>query len=551
MIASDRPTSWRRDLAVLIAVTLVTRLCAAAFSVTPARDMVRYIEAAKVVDRFPAIDAVRQIDCHPLYPAIILTTKRALDLADRSDAPESWVRAGTAASIVGYTLFIGAAYFLGRRAFGGWVAFWGCLLVALLPRQISYSVDILTDGWHALFWMLALHGLATVGSAQAVWAFAGAGLASGLAYLTRAEALLLPVVAASGLAALQTLRSQRLPWARLNRLAFAFALAFAIPAGTYAAVIGRLSPRNSASAMLGLPTAAEPRTPIPERLTHVAGTPAAPQPPSAAEPVERLELNRPWTQDESYEYRSLGKATVAYLYEIAQETRVWLLPFVLWGLLLLPRYPGAFAATWFTTIAWLGYAAVLVGLQIKCGYIAGRYLMPMLPSLGFLAALGMRSAWRSIARPTPWLIALTPRQRQRALVGVLAVTALGANAPALFRSNHRHRHAYVDAVRWLKEHTPAGEAVFDPSQLVSFLADRPTWRPRHPREPIPVRYAVVDVDRVYRTDSASHAVIKRFNEFGRPVAKFVEPNSRRKGVMYVFELPPDRSARLPTTGARR
>ena len=215
-----------------------------------------------------------------------------------------------------------------------------------------------------------------------------------------------------------------------------------------------------------------------------------------------------------------------------------MLPFVLWGLVATRRlFTRPDYVFW--VIAWLGYSAMLILLQMKCGYVAGRYLMPLIPSLGSLAAVGIGEFFRASVVAPRWLLtlldkigmSLRPKQRGRVALLAVLLVAIGTSMPAWFRSNHRHRQTYLQAAEWIKEHTQAGEAVFDPINLVSFYADRPNWRPTHPEQPIPVRYAVVDVERVYRTDLCSHGVIKRFNAAGKPVATFVQPKSHRQGVV--------------------
>jgi hypothetical protein len=549
---------------LLTAVVLVPRLSASMFLVTPARDMVRYVEAAEALRTLPLKDAVRSMDCHPLYPAALLGAKTAITAAFGVGGPDAWVLAGETVGIGCFLLFLLTAYALGARQWGATIAFWGCAIVALLPRQVSYTVDVLTDSLHAWMWMSCLYWLSDL-QRPAPWRrYALAGLFAGFAYWTRSEALLLPIMACLGGMVIQCIPSLRIPWRSAGLCAAAFGICWGATAGSYVGIIGRLSPRNSASALTGQKTVAETVIQAPVELAVVgnnvvppAAKPATVAAPIAETPIEPIKIaDRPYVGDEAYEIRPFGKAAVALLWEIGQETRVWMLPLVLWGLLgfLKPAAWNPMAV--FMTIAWVGYAAILILLQMKCGYIAGRYLMPLMPSLGMLAAIGIAACLRTIDRLAPHVqrLAKEPslRPRRGRLVATLAIVlvALGTSVPAWFRSNHRHRQTYVDAAEWIKEHTAPGETVFDPIQLVSFYADRPNWRPSHPDQAIPVRYAVVDLERVYRTDLNSHGVIKRFIEFGRPVEKFVTKKSNREGVVYILEWRQSASAIQEKGGLR-
>ncbi len=48
------------------------------------------------------------------------------------------------------------------------------------------------------------------------------------------------------------------------------------------------------------------------------------------------------------------------------------------------------------TLAFLIYTALMVVLQIKAGYMAGRYLIPILPFVGMLAVVGMEAMLRRL-----------------------------------------------------------------------------------------------------------------------------------------------------------
>lgn len=553
---------------LLVLIALLPRLCAAAFSVTPARDMVRYIEGAEALRTLPLAEAIRVMDCHPLYPAALSVAQTVLSQYFGVTGPMSWVVAGEVVGVVCYMMFLLASYAVGGKVWNRTIAFWGCAIVALLPRQVSYSVDVLTDSLHAWLWMTCLYFLMEVDRPNPGWRYALAGLFAGLAYWTRAEALLLPILAFSGGAVIQLVPQWRIPWRSAAVCALAFGVMWTSTAGTYIGTLGRLSKRNSAAALTGQSTTAEPIVAPSSGLTTIGETVV---PPVNATPTilasdvgssklerdaainvadERVELpTRPYVGDEAYEIRPFSRAVVAYAYEIAQETRVWMLPFVFWGLVASRRkFTQSFSIFW--VIAWAGYSAMLILLQMKCGYIAGRYLMPLMPNLGMLAAAGIGRFIRlSVIAPT-WLesaksslrLTADPKRRRSLAVAVVVIVAVATSVPAWFRSNHRHRQTYIEAAAWIKDHTQSGEAVFDPINLVSFYADRPNWRPTHPDQPITVRFAVVDVERVYRTDLCSHGVIKRFNAVGKPVAKFVQSKSHREGVVYILEWPGTESA---------
>jgi hypothetical protein len=569
-VSEETPRRWLTTFGpplLLALIVVLPRLCAATFVVTPARDMVRYVEGAEALRTLPLAEALRSMDSHPLYPAALLGARELLTQSLGMSGPTAWVVAGQAVGVACYVLFILTSYAVGRRFFDRRTAFWGCAIVSLTPRQVSYTVDVLTDSLHAWMWMTSVYFMTSVERPNPAPRFALAGLFAGVAYWTRSEALLLPAMACFGGIVIQLVPTWRLPWKTAAACAAAFGVCWGIPVGAYMGAVGKLSPRNSAAALTGQLTTAEPIVaPTPE-LAKVGDTVVPPPdqaptlyvPPTAPNAPNEPPVDltpRPYEGHEGYELRPFGKAFVAYLYEIAQETRVWMLPFAVWGLALsapLFRRP----ASVFFVMAWLGYSAMLVLLQMKCGYIAGRYLMPLMPTLGMSAVVGIGATLRACGDASHWSarfwraskLLRDPARNRRLALGTVVVVALATCAPAWFRSNHRHRQSYVDAAAWLKEHTRPGEAVFDPLDLVAFYADRPNWRPIDPDQPIPVRYAVVDVERVYRSDLMQHLIIKRFNKTATVAARFKQAKSQREGVVYILEWP-QASARATEGGLR-
>ena len=280
---------------LLVLIVLLPRLCAAAFIVTPARDMVRYVEAADDAADAPTLgDAVRTMDCHPLYPAALSGAQSLLSKVFGLSGPMSWVTAGEVVGIGSYILFLLTAYAVGLKTLSRQVAFWGCAIVALLPRQVSYSVDVLTDSLHAWLWMTCLYFLMSVERPNPAWRFGLAGLFAGFAFWTRAEAMLLPVLAFAGGVAVQTVPSWRLPWRTAGACAAAFGIAWGLTAGTFIGTLGKLSNRNSAAALTGQLTTAEPIVAPSNSFVKIGDTTIPPpnaKPTLVASPSEPLRAN--------------------------------------------------------------------------------------------------------------------------------------------------------------------------------------------------------------------------------------------------------------------
>ncbi|MCK5552306.1 MAG: glycosyltransferase family 39 protein, partial [Deltaproteobacteria bacterium] len=120
------------------------------------------------------------IGYHPLYPMLVAAFSKGLGDFELS---------GQMVSILFGTLTVIPIYCLARGAFGRWTAFISSLFLAILPRHVALSADFLSDPTYAFFFISAVWlGWEAVRRDDVRFVFL-AGLATGLAYLTRAEGI--------------------------------------------------------------------------------------------------------------------------------------------------------------------------------------------------------------------------------------------------------------------------------------------------------------------------------------------------------------------------
>lgn len=539
---------------ILLTAVMVPRAIVAARMVVPARDTFRYVSAAEQFQTKPFLETVRSIDSHPLYPFSYAMVKQALNpLFDIRGIDEAhrWVLAGQLWNLVCTIAFFTSAFCVGTRLWSRDAALTGCVAVAMLPRMVNYSVDILTDSLHAALWMSSFHAMVIGWQTKRGWAFAGAGALAGLAYLTRAEAFLLPLAFLCSALMTQLVSTWRWPWTRMATAVLLFYSGWLPLFGSYVSTIGSWSPRNSVNAMVGLPTVAEARIPEPTVLAQIdpasmpappAGTGISAVPPPVLERVNLVP--REFINPDGYERLPFMAAIVRLVWEIGQETRLWLLV----------AFSLTFVLTWGRSTRWpegllplfslLGALAMLILLQMKAGYIAGRYLMPVMPLLGMYTMSGWHHVLAMVNRlprchwERLWSEEVLQQRRKTAFASITAVVAFAACVPIWCKPLHRYRAGHLAAAHWLEQRTHPGEPVFDSTQFSAFFANRSRWVPGDQFPiPFPFRYAVIDPSMVYRGNSATFRVIAAVNEHGRVAATFPrEEGSKRIGV-YVFEVP--------------
>lgn len=530
-------TAWQRcclQLALVLGVALVPRLLAIAWTVSPARDAFRYLDAASAFQRLPFRAALRSIDAHPLYPLSLLMVHDLWARLDGCNEPMTWLRAGQAWSVACYLAFLVLAYAAGALLWSPRIACLGCVALAVLPRQVFYSVDLLTDNLHALFWMASF-------LLQVLWfrthrlaAAMSAGLCAGLAYWTRMEAILLPCVFGASVIAMQCCASWRIAWKHWVAAVTLFGAGFLSLAGPYVALTGRISPKNSTNALLGGATTPEVRirSPLPRRRGMPIG--------NNASPVNAYEIE-PAPEGAR---RDLWGAILRLGFEIGQETRGWLLLLAVYPLVDRRRSRLAFPVGLPVLFGFAGCAAMLVLLEMKAGYLAGRYLTPLLPLFamsamtGAEALLGRAVRWKRLPWEQTWSAAVVAQRRRVAGVASLAVLALGLCVPHLLKPLHGYRYGHMLAARWLAAHSTAGEAVFDPMACSAFFAGRPRWHPPLGRlDGPPPRYTVVDPVTMNRNEPRVYHALEQVMQTGQLVAAFPRTEGSEQTGVWVFELP--------------
>lgn len=518
-----RPWVWA--VAVFL-IVLIPRLLTLIFAVAPARDAIRYWSAADLFYTQPFLSALRGADSYPIYP-LSLATLKWFGLAN---TPEMWWRSSQLLSLACYVTFLWFSYLVGRRLFGSRIACWGIVLVSILPRQIRYSVDVLSDNLGvalgmASLWML-LRAVDQPRSVRQMFQLVCAGFVLGIAALTRIESVIVPLAVICAFVVWFTFHSRRIAWA-VPFQATAYILPIVLLVGGYIAARGELSPRNTARAILSQQTMLE-RDPTAKPVEWKT-------PVDAWMPISSGLHGSAWLR------ATAGGWTVSSLralWEFLQETRGVVGVFFFVGLFVWFRTPQASLSK--SIVLWLivGSFALVVLCRWRAGFVAGRYFLLVLPLCAMIAAKGIQSLLeaihrRSIARNqhAPW-IGLSPA---RGVAFGLGALIIGVSVPAWMERLHADRFGHRAAADWLLEHTRDGEAVFDPSWVSAYFSGRP-MASLTPGVPTQTRYAVIDRSLSAAPPSGTAPAI-RFAESGRVVAEFPKRAGSQTIGVRIIELP--------------
>lgn len=500
-------------LAALVAVAAALRWGVWERTAVVFDDGPRFLAIARAIDAGAWSLALRDA-FHPLYPALVAALHRGLGLAD--DAA-SWETAGAWVAVAGGAAAVGFLFLFLRDAFGRAPAWCGALLLAVHARAVEYGSDVQSDGpYLALFAAGLWAGWHAWRRGAPRWA-AAAGLAAGLAYLTRPEgAGLALVLAGLGLASIALRRWT--PAAGAAWLA-ALALASALAMAPYVLALHRftgawvLTQKKSMAALAtgevgatpGAPTApravAAPAAPRPTAAAVApavppvapAGSPPAPPGPGPASPEPAPPPPPPWLdalglsapvavapEEMAPEYLAQDGLRVALattpraraleaLRMLARHAksalRYGLLALLAAGLVAARGRPGARGGF---ALAFLAlYLAVLYSLTASTGYVSRRHaLPPLLPLFGYagIGALAL-GAWLARALGAP---------QRGALAGVLVLVGFAAGELSASLSPKRlDQLAGRRAAEWLRDHAPAPGRLAASRQRLGYYAQLP------------------------------------------------------------------------------
>lgn len=433
--------SWR-VLGLLAAAAVALRALAWSRTVVLFNDGPIFLELAEAMGS----GRWAEVLAHPYHPLYPLAIHGFAVVAPGLEAAAALV------SIVGGGLAVAALYVFLTDTFGPRLGAIGAATLALHPHAVAFSSDVQSDGLYMGLFVLAA-ALAWRGlSGARPGLAAAAGVASGLAYLTRPEGLGVVLVAGAG--ALVLVATQR--WTLRAGAAWGAALAIGASAIVLPYVV-------AVHEVTGVWTATQkkPALQIGERRVGFDGAPAAVE---TAEPLtlampEIPSVPEPWGERALFAVTEVvGAAGSAMRFE--------LLPFLLLGLVLARGRPtgrgayiGGFA---------LLYGVVLLALVAGAGYVSRRHaLPPMVLCFGYLA-LGLEAAAR-------WVLDRLGRRTaaESALVGALAVAIVAVLAlPRDLRPRREDRAAGREVAEWLRAQPAEPGAVAASRLQVAYYADR-------------------------------------------------------------------------------
>jgi hypothetical protein len=524
----------RCSLFAVVLFALLLHAAVIAQTILPAQDGLKFIRIARQFQTQPWVDVVRGSDSHPLYPALIAATEPVIATL-AGDGPDAWRLAAQFVAVVASVGLILPIYALTRALFDRRIALLAAALAVLLPRTAELGHDTLSDSLGLFCTFLALW-LAAGALRRGDWRWAlGSGLAAGLGYLARPEAILVP--AAIGL----TWIARKFPASRLRSIARVPAIAVLLAStlaviGSYALVKGEISEKLAFryGALMG------PRQPMPRRVAHQL--PRGLDNPrwdfSPKEETDRIPI-RDWRYAV---IRIIGKWW---------EELCWLFAVMtIWGLVrqrfvrsLCPdRDPNDSGNA--ERLLLLVFAAVhglaLVRHSSLLGYLSGRHIMALVYASLPWAAAGTFVCARGITVKLHW----SPRRAK--LAGMLGSSLIVLASIAVQMQpnhlNHLSRWGHWAAGKWLAGNAEPSDLVLDTRGWARFVASHPGYDYWHVRQALTdshLSYIIVGLDELEARSPRARTLNALLAYAATPVKDFPSsPGDRTAGVrLYRFHRP--------------
>jgi len=443
--------SERIGLLALLGFAAAVRWLAWSRAVTLFNDGPEYLQLAKSAAAHQW-DAVLSHPYHPLY-SVLVASVHALGF--------DWESAGALVGVAGGTAAVAFLFLFLRDAFGAPAAWIGAGLLAVHSRAIEFSSDIQSDGLYLGLFLAGVWFGWRAWRGRSLRNAAAAGIASGLAYLTRPEGLGLACVVIV-LVGLEWLRGN---WrlAPAMRVAGGIATAAALCVAPYVIALQQnsgdwtLTHKKSISQFTGAgPGSTDVASARPPAQRMPARSPLyAPVPQSIL--ATRAQLDRgddglSVVQAASGPARAYASATML-LRTAKSAFRYGLLLLLAAGLVVARGRPSPRGLFVGAIVA--AYAGLLYALTFFMGYVSRRHALPPLVPLFGYAGLGAFAL-------ASWFVRFCSR-RGIAWPGRVSPVWIGASIAALVgvaelltqREPRRDEdRAARSAAEWLRDHRP-------------------------------------------------------------------------------------------------
>jgi hypothetical protein len=440
-----------RWVALLLLLTLATRVWQVWHTEVTSRDSVGFIHIAWRLEHEDWRKVLPECNQHAGYPVAVLAVSKPIRQMVGGDLAYQMQLSAQITSGLASILLVVPMYYFGRELFSRRVAFWGTLLFQCFPATGKLMADGLSEPLFLLFASGSLlFGLRAIRMGS-IGHFLLCGIFGGLAYLTRAEGALVPLVTGLTLLGNQFIPAWRRPWKQCLANGLALGLAAMVVAGPYMAAIGGVTRKPTfihmtgrAEATMTPPKLSLARSPLPFAVWNYGPN---------VHPNDRY----------GWAFKAVGTEIVRgtfYVLWVPGLFGLW------WFRDRFRQHPGA----WALLLLWGILALLLYRVAQSIGYMSERHLVLFLfPFFYFATAgLGLIGVGLAVAGRKMGVRGLAGRRLALGILLLLAFVPLGKTLATL----HSDRAGFRLAGQWLAENAEPDADVVDPYGWAGYYSGR-------------------------------------------------------------------------------
>ncbi len=162
-------------------------------------DGITYINSAKTFANKGFVRAVADMRVSFGYPFFINLTHKILSLTNSNSSSGKWILSAQIVSLFSKLTASIVLYFISSCFTERKTAFWGVVILSLLPDSAEYGSDALTEWPFLMFLAIGFLLLIKAAEYEKVWLFGLTGLAAGIGYFVRSECCQLVIYGVSWL----------------------------------------------------------------------------------------------------------------------------------------------------------------------------------------------------------------------------------------------------------------------------------------------------------------------------------------------------------------
>lgn len=424
-----------KDLILLVSVCLGVGAYLIVTTVVISVDGVIYVERAQqLTTNFGKIVNLNE---PPGLPILVWGFHALTQFDNGSDSLARWIYAGQVGVLCCTAAAVITLYLLGRTWFDAKTAFWGVLVLIMLPYPAHWGADILRDWPHVFLLFAGLLLLYRAIERQRSIMFLGAGLVSGLGYVVRPECAQV-VLYGAVLFVLQAACAFR----RKEPIGKAWKYAFL--------AFGFLS--------VFLLLASQQKRVVPDKLDELLNVDATPAAGSMTSPLNEKTVQQAGGSGILGMIEAIGNL----LKGLSENLLYYFTVPAAIGFYLFVKESRSSMQRLFIGMILVFYTIVLLTLDMRWGYISRRHLLPLTAIFCFFIPAG-----------TEWLARRLFAKQWRMAFYVLIGVGLLICTPKLLRPPGYDKKTYREAARWVADHTPANAAIYSCDNRIPFYAERP------------------------------------------------------------------------------